>query len=223
MRWPFTPYGSRELLLSVVALGAVTAAAVWLWPPAAVVPVGLLVLAVAFFRDPDRTPPEGDDLMVSPADGRVADIEEVREEEFLATDAVRVGVFMSLFNVHVNRAPVDGRVVYRGYRPGKFHNAMSPAAARENECSLVGLELQDGTRVLVKQIAGVVARRIVTDCEVGAELRRGARFGMVKFGSRLEVYVPKSADMELCVAVGDAVRAGRSALLRLTGSGGHGA
>jgi len=112
----------------------------------------------------------------------------------------------------VNRAPVTGKVVFRDYRPGRFHNAMSPKAARENECALIGIERPDGTRVLVKQIAGLIARRIVTGCEVGSELRRGERFGMVKFGSRLEFYVPAASDFAVGVSVGDVVHAGSSAL-----------
>ena len=219
VRWPFTRYGTRELALSVLLAGGLTALAAWLWLPAAVVPAAVLVVAVAFFRDPERTPPEDDDLLVSPADGRVADIEEVREDAFLGADALRVGVFMSVFNVHVNRAPLDGKVVFRDYRPGRFLNAMGSEASRQNECSLVGIERPDGTRVLVKQIAGLIARRIVTDCEVGGELARGERIGMVKFGSRLEVYVPVSAGFEVAVAVGDVVRAGSSALGRLPTSG----
>ncbi|MFC1805578.1 phosphatidylserine decarboxylase family protein [Planctomycetota bacterium] len=217
MRWPFTRYGTRELVASAVLFGALTAVAAWLWWPAAPAPAALLVIAVAFFRDPERTPPGGDEVVVSPADGRVADIEEVREDDFLGADALRVGVFMSVFNVHVNRAPLDGTVVYRDYRPGKFLNAMGADASRHNECSLIGIERPDGTRVLVKQIAGLIARRIVTDCEVGSGVSRGERIGMVKFGSRLELYVPVSAGFEAAVAVGDAVRAGSSALGTLTG------
>jgi len=217
VRWPFTRYGTRELVASALVFGGLTALAAWLWVPAAAAPACLLAVAVGFFRDPERTPPEGDDLLVSPADGRVADVEEVREDDFLDADAVRVGVFMSVFNVHVNRAPLDGKVVFRDYRPGRFLNAMGAEASRQNECSLIGIERPDGTRVLVKQIAGLIARRIVTDCEVGGEVARGQRIGMVKFGSRLELYVPKAAGFEVAVAVGDVVRAGSSALGRLTG------
>ncbi|MFW6164078.1 MAG: phosphatidylserine decarboxylase family protein [Planctomycetota bacterium] len=221
VRWPFTRYGTRELVASAAVFGGLTALAAWLWGGlAAVVPAALLALAVAFFRDPERTPPDGDDLVVSPADGRVADIEEVREAEFLDADAVRVGIFMSVFNVHVNRAPTDGTVAFRDYRPGRFRNAMGAAAARENECSLIGIERPDGTRVLVKQIAGLIARRIVTACAVDDTVRRGERIGMVKFGSRLEVYVPVTEGLKLTVVVGDKVRAGASPLGRLPGDGG---
>ena len=220
MRWPFSHYGNSEVALSVVILGGAMGVAWWLLPWAAAAPAALLVFALAFFRDPERTPPGGDEVVVSPADGRVADIEVVREDEFLGAEALRVGVFMSLFNVHVNRAPVSGKVVFRDYRPGRFHNAMRAEAARENECSLIGIERADGTRVLVKQIAGLIARRIVTACAVGAEVGRGERIGMVKFGSRLELYVPKAAGFEVGVAVGDAVHAGSSALGQLPCGGG---
>jgi phosphatidylserine decarboxylase len=212
VRWPLTRYGTRELVLLGLPLAAATAVAVWWVPPAAAVPAVVLVFVVAFFRDPERTPPAGGEKVLSPADGRVADVEEMHEEEFLGADALRVGIFMSVFNVHVNRAPVSGRVVYRGYRRGKFRNAMSAAASRENECAVVGLERADGRRVLVKQIAGLIARRIVCDCAEGDRLERGRRFGMVKFGSRLEVTVPRAAGFRPMVAVGDRVRAGETVL-----------
>jgi len=214
LRWPLTRYGTRELVAGSLLLAGACALALWLWPWAVVAPAALWAFLLAFFRDPERTAPEGEDAILSPADGRVADIEELREDAFLGTEAVRVGIFMSLFNVHVNRAPVSGKVVFRDYRPGKFHNAMVAQASRENECMLVGIERADGTRVLLRQIAGVIARRIVCDCSVGTELTRGQRFGMVKFGSRLEVYVPKASGFQPAVAVGDRVRAGSSVLGR---------
>jgi len=151
----------------------------------------------------------------------VADITEAAEDEFLGCDAVRIGIFMSVFNVHVNRAPVSGTVVFRDHRPGTFHNAMSAAASAENECSLIGIECPGGQRVLVKQIAGLIARRIVCACGVGDAVERGRRIGMVKFGSRLEVYVPRAAGLAVAVAVGDRVRAGRSVLGELGGHKGH--
>jgi len=212
LRWPLTRYGTRELAVGTLVLGGLCVVAAWLFPWAAIVPAALWVLLVNFFRDPERVPPEGDDKLVSPADGRVADIETVREDEFLHAEALRIGVFMSVFNVHVNRAPLGGKVVYRAYRPGKFRNAMGAAATSENECAFVGLERPDGSRILVRQIAGLVARRIVTDCAVGDDLKRGQRFGMVKLGSRLEVYVPKAALFRPAVAVGDHVKAGASVL-----------
>lgn len=218
MRWPLTAYANRELALSVVIFGGATALALWQLPAAAPVPALLLAFALAFFRDPERRPPEGDHKVLSPADGRVVDIQELVEDQFLRGPAVRIGIFMSLWNVHVNRAPLSGRALYRDHRPGRFHSALSPAASRDNECLLLGLETRDGTRLLVKQIAGVLARRIVCAWRVGDERERGERFGMVKLGSRLEVYVPRSASFQLRVAVGDRVQAGQS-VLGLIGGG----
>jgi len=212
LRWPLTRYGTRELVAGTLVLGGLCVVAGWLFPWAAIAPGALWVVLVNFFRDPERVPPEGEERLVSPADGRVADVETVREDEFLHAEALRIGIFMSVFNVHVNRAPLGGKVVYRAYRPGKFRNAMSAEAQSENECAFVGLERPDGTRLLVRQIAGLVARRIVTDCAVGDDLKRGQRFGMVKLGSRLEVYVPESVPFRPMVAVGDRVRAGASVL-----------
>jgi phosphatidylserine decarboxylase len=215
VRWPLTRYGTRELVAGSLLLAGACALTLWLRAWAVVVPAALWAFLLAFFRDPERTPPDGEESVISPADGRVADVEELSEGEFLGAEAVRVGIFMSLFNVHVNRAPVSGKVLFRDYRPGKFHNAMVAQASSENECSLVGIERGDGTRVLVRQIAGVIARRIVCDCPVGSELTRGERFGMVKFGSRLEVYVPKASGFRPAVAVGDRVKAGTSVIGRL--------
>lgn len=212
MRWPFARYGTGVLVACSLIMAGATALAVWLLPWAAPIPALLLVFVLWFFRDPERVAPEGERKLLSPADGTVADVETVREDRFLGGEALRVGVFMSVFNVHVNRAPVSGTVAYRDYCPGKFLNAMAAEASRANECSFVGLEMLDGTRVLVRQIAGLIARRIVTACEVGDRLDRGERFGMVKFGSRLEVYVPAAAGFEASVKVGDKVSAGMTIL-----------
>ena len=221
VRWPFARDGTRELAVATVVFGGAAALALWRLPWAAPVPLVLLGFVFSFFRDPERSPPEGDSKLLSPADGRVADITEAAEDEFLGCDAVRIGIFMSIFNVHVNRAPVSGTVVFRDHRPGKFRNAMSAAASAENECSLIGIECAGGQRVLVKQIAGLIARRIVCACGVGDAVERGGRIGMVKFGSRLEVYVPRTAGLAVAVAVGDRVRAGRSVLGELVGDKGH--
>lgn len=215
VRLPLSPYAFPELALGSAALGGACVVALWFLPPAVVLPVALWVGLLGFFRDPERRAPAGENLVLAPADGRVVDVEEVVERDFLGCEAVRVGIFMSLFDVHVNRAPLSARVAYRDYRPGRFHNAMGPAAARENECVLLGLERADGVRVLVRQVAGVVARRVVCRAEVGAEVRRGERFGMVKFGSRLEVYLPASCGFRTTVAVGERVRAGESVVAEL--------
>ncbi|MFP4056588.1 MAG: phosphatidylserine decarboxylase family protein [Candidatus Brocadiia bacterium] len=223
MRWPFTAYARRELALSVVVLGGATALLAWQFVWAAPVPALLLVFVLCFFRDPERRVPGGEGQVVSPADGRVVDLEEVAENEFLGEQAVCVGIFMSVFDVHVNRAPLGGKVVYRSRRAGKFHDARTLAARRENASASLGLESGGGTRLLVRQVAGLVARRIVCACAEGDELAKGQRFGMVKFGSRLEVYVPVSAGFRPLVGVGDRVRAGSTVLGQVEGrEGGEG-
>jgi phosphatidylserine decarboxylase len=162
---------------------------------------------------------------VAPADGTVVDIEEVDEPEFLGGRSERVGIFLSLFSVHINRAPLAGRVGYVKYKPGKFFAAFNQRASAENESNIIGLETDLETRaggklkVAVKQISGVIARRIVCACREAQQLARGEKFGMIKFGSRTEVYLPPGA-AELTVSVGDKVHAGRTVIGRVvTGAG----
>lgn len=202
--------GLPQIAWLTAVLGAATAAAVWwLWWPIAVVPVGLWVFGVAFFRDPSRIVPSEPGLMVAPADGTVTEVTPFE-------DGVRIGIFLSLFNVHINRAPCQGRVSEIVYRAGKFRNAMSPASSAENESNTITLEDVPGVTgpVVVKQIAGLVARRIVCRCAVGDRLARGERFGMIKFGSRTELVLPPSAGLQIVVSPGDRVRAGATVVAR---------
>lgn len=131
---------------------------------------------------------------------------------FLPGPATRIGIFMSVTNVHVNRMPADGTVRWISYHPGTFRDARSPQALKHNEHNFVGLELDDGRKVLVNQIAGAVARRIVCAAAVGDRFRRGQRFGMVKFGSRVELYLPEADQYDILAKPGDKVRAGLSVL-----------
>ena len=150
----------------------------------------LLVLWVAyFFRDPERTGPRGEKLVISPADGRVIDILEVDEPSYIGGRAIRISVFMNVFNVHVNRYPVAGLVEYVQYNPGKFFNAAAEKASLDNEQMSVGVNT--GTqKVLFRQIAGLIARRIVTYSIVGDTATQGDRMGLIRFGSRVDVFVP---------------------------------
>jgi phosphatidylserine decarboxylase len=158
-----------------------------------------------FFRDPNRSGPRGEQLILAPADGRVVSITEVDEPDFLRSRATRVSVFMNVFNVHVNRYPVGGSVSYRQYRPGKFVNATLDKASTDNEQMSLGLESRHGP-ILVRQIAGLVARRIVTDSQVGDSIQQGDRLGIIRFGSRLDTFVPQATKIN--VEVGDLTRAG---------------
>jgi len=164
-----------------------------------------------FFRDPEREIPAGDDLIVSPADGTVLGIDEVPDAPFLNGPAKRVSIFLSVFNVHINRSPIQGKVAYRQYRRGGFLPANMASASTGNEQNAVGIE-DRGYRVLVKQIAGILARRIVCWKDTGDEVTKGERFGLIRFGSRTELYLPPSATIE--VKPGEAVQGGSTIIGR---------
>jgi phosphatidylserine decarboxylase len=214
---------------AAVALGLIAALASregFRWALLLAPPVlALAAFLVLFFRNPSRRAPAGPGLLVSPADGKVTDIESVQEEEFLGGPAIRVGIFLSLFDVHVNRAPASGRVEWTRYQKGAFHDARTDAARRENESNAIGLVLKDdgsppGARVLVRQISGAIARRIVCPLEPGDEVARGGLIGMIKYGSRTEIYIPEGAGVEVGVRVGDKVKGGTSVIARWPSGGG---
>ncbi|MGC9453470.1 MAG: phosphatidylserine decarboxylase [Phycisphaerae bacterium] len=216
-----TRYGRRELLLLSTAAGLVCAVVVvlawatWWWVVAfGSVPLVLWLWVVSFFRDPDRSPPPGDSLL-SPADGRVTDITPLDADSPLGCEGTRIGIFMSIFNVHVNRSPCDGTVQRVDYRKGAFLDARDPAAADRNESASIFLRAgDDGPLLVVRQVAGLIARRIVTDVRVGERVSRGGRIGMIKFSSRLELMVPKPMIKQVLVEIGQKVRAGETPLVQ---------
>lgn len=218
---PLTRYGRREIVAGCVFCLAGVAVSVLFYWPAAVPFCVLWAGMLAFFRDPERHAESSPGDLLSPADGRVRDVTEVEHAPFLNGPAVRIGIFMSILDVHVNRSPADARVRWISYRPGAFHDARTKACIAENERSLLGLELDDGRRILVSQIAGVIARRIVCEPAVGDGLKKGQRFGMVKFGSRVELCLPSADQYSVTVRPGDRVKAGQSVLA--TWCGRHGA
>jgi len=171
--------------------------------------VALLVLTVNFFRDPDRTAPSGDRLVIAPADGTVVIVKPVMEKEFLCSEATMISIFMSPLNVHVNRNPVSGIVQHTRYVKGDYFAAFEEKASEKNEQMIVGVVNEAG-KVLFKQIAGFVARRIVCTLKCGDRVTAGERFGMIKFGSRVDVFVPRSASVR--VAVGQRTVAGETIL-----------
>jgi phosphatidylserine decarboxylase len=173
----------------------------------------LLALWVAyFFRDPERIGERGPSLVVSPADGKLIMITEVDEPSFIKGRAVRLSIFMNVFNVHVNRYPVDGVVKYVQYNKGKFFNAAAEKSSLENEQMSVGIET-GRHRILLRQIAGLIARRIVTYSELGAGVKQGDRMGIIRFGSRVDVFLPGNS--RLRAKVGDITVAGVSILAEL--------
>jgi phosphatidylserine decarboxylase len=166
----------------------------------------LAVWVVAFFRDPERTGQRGDRLILAPADGKVVSVVETDEPAFLAGRSCRVSIFMNVFDVHVNRYPTEGTVAFRHYNPGKFGHAGSEKSSLDNEQSSVGLTTARG-KVLIRQIAGLIARRIVTDHTVGTPVKQGQRLGMIRFGSRVDLFLPCDR-VRLLVKPGDTTKVG---------------
>lgn len=206
----------REGYKFVAIFAAFTAVLFLVWEPLGWIGVGLTVWCYYFFRDPKRSVPQGRGLIVSPADGVVSLIERAVPPAELGAghaELTRVSVFMSVFNCHVNRAPTASRVLKMAYRPGKFFNAAMDKASTDNERNSLLLELPDGRHLIVVQIAGLVARRIVPFVSEGQGLRTGERFGLIRFGSRLDVYLPEG--VEPLVALGQTMVAGETVLAEL--------
>ncbi len=204
--WPF-------LAIAIAIAGAVGLIVGWWWS----VPFWLVaVFMLQFFRDPPREVPEDRLAVVSPADGRVVAVGKARDP-YLGRDALKVSVFMNVFNVHSNRAPVDGTVKQRWYHAGSFLNAQLDKASLENERNALWFRTRGGQDVTCVQIAGLIARRILCYVGEGAELERGQRFGFIRFGSRVDVYLPPDAALK--AALGDKVHAAESVLARLAAHG----
>lgn len=195
--WPFIIGG---------AVFGVVAGFIWL--PLASIGVLLALFSIWFFRNPDRTSPEGEGFIVSPADGKVVHIGDEPPGRYLDKPGKRVSIFMSPLDVHVNRAPVSGRVSLIKYNKGKFHAAMVDKASLLNEQNGVEIVTPEGRHVTYVQIAGVLARRIVSDVKEGDVVTRGRRVGMIRFGSRVDVYMPQNTRIN--VSVSDRVRAGET-------------
>lgn len=209
MRWQ-TLYEARWIFFILTVIGALTAP-LWRW--AAAIWSVLVVYVFWFFRDPERETPPDPALVVAAADGKVSDIVEIEETEVLKRRMKRVGIFLSVFDVHTNRAPIDGTVSYSNARVGQFLDARHPEATTLNACRTWAFEGQH-TTLVVRQITGAIARRIVAWSRVGDRLAKGERFGMIRFGSRTEVYLP--LDATVLVKEGDRVKGGATVIARLS-------
>lgn len=200
---------ARWILLILASVGvAVCFVSMWL----SLIFLALFFFTIAFFRDPNRPVPAGPNLVVAPADGRVRDIVELDEKEIFKTKTRRVGIFLSIFDVHTNRAPIDGRIVYRQHHAGLCLDARDPNCSEKNEAMTWGFE-NPRSLIVVRQLTGAIARRIVAWANVGDELKKGERFGMIRFGSRTELYLP--LDAEVLVKTGDHVCGGSTVIARL--------
>ena len=197
--WPF-----------ILPLAAVTVLCfLFGWKQIGYVALALSLFVLFFFRDPERTIPEGKGVIVSPADGKVIVIKDIYEPDYLKQDVKQISIFLSVFNVHVNRTPIGGTIETVKYNPGKFLVASVDKASLDNEQT--GMVISDGkNKVLVKQIAGLIARRIVCYAKTGDTVKAGERYGLIRFGSRVDLFLPKNTD--LMVKVGDRIKGARDVI-----------
>lgn len=236
MRIPLTKYGMPQVVVyPVIVLAAmivfplITAAFLPMWAIIAIEAVlaAVLVWALMFFRDPERQCPRDSSLLLAPADGLITEIETIDEMNFIDGPALRIGIFLSIFNTHINRAPCNVKVEKITYKKGKYLNAMNPKSGRLNESNELDMVRTDSPndKLIVRQISGAIARRIVCAATEGQQLAGGQRFGMIKFGSRTELYVPISCEtqnaehktqyeIKCLVKTGDKVKAGLTRLVK---------
>jgi len=225
MRIPLTKYGLPQVIVYPAIVFAVMV--VFLLTIAAFLPnwavftfeavlAIILIWALMFFRDPERSCPADNNLLLAPADGRVTEIETIAETSFISGPALRIGIFLNIFDVHINRAPCNVRVEKITYKKGKYLNAMNPQSGRLNESNELDLIRTDipKEKLIVRQISGAIARRIVCDTAEGQQLAGGQRFGMIKFGSRTELYLPIRENAKCLVKIGDKVKAGLTPLVK---------
>lgn len=192
--------------------GVLTVLFYQLYKPLSFLPGSMFLFTAYFFRNPKRQIPQGDDLVLSPADGVVMTVDNIEEKNFLGGPCTRVSIFLSVLNVHINRSPVSGRVSYTHYRPGKFLPAFKSHASEINEKNFIGIE-NGNIRLLVTQVTGFIARRIVCYIKDGDYLEQGQHFGMIKFGSCTELYLPPEVIVE--IRPGDRVKGGQTIIGRL--------
>jgi phosphatidylserine decarboxylase len=219
---PLTKYGWPQVVVLpiLVLLGMVVLvpAPMPLWAVISIEAVLAVVLiwVLAFFRDPNRKIPVDSDFLLAPADGRITDIETVQEDDFIKGPTLRIGIFLSIFDVHINRAPCSAMVEKIFYKKGRYKDARDPQAGRLNESNDLYLVRADAPndRLIVRQISGAIARRIVCSVGQGQKLSGGQKFGMIKFGSRTELYLPIREDVKCLVRTGDKVKAGLTPVVR---------
>ncbi len=225
MQIPLTKYGWPQVVVFPVVMLAVMAVylliGISLLPAWAIVSIEILLAVVLiwtlmFFRDPYRHSPKDKNLLLAPADGRITDIEIVEEKNYIGGTAIRLGIFMSIFDAHINRAACNAKVENIIYKKGRHKNAKKPHSGRVNESNDLYLVRTDNPedKLIVRQISGAIARRIVCDTRVGQKLAGGEKFGMIKFGSRTELYVPASQNVKCLVKIGDKVKAGLTPLVK---------
>lgn len=217
--WPQVVFYPAMLLIFMIVLyiGASPTTPEWMIQFVEIALGIVFIWMLSFFRDPEREVPEDKDILLAPADGTIADIETVDEPDFIGGKALRVGIFLSIFDVHLNRSPCRAKVEKITYREGQFLDARNPEAGKVNESNDLWLTRIESPndKLIVRQISGAIARRIVCRAKEGVELVSGERFGMIKFGSRTELYLPARDGAECLVKIGDKVKAGLTPIIRL--------
>ncbi|MBR5482652.1 MAG: phosphatidylserine decarboxylase [Alphaproteobacteria bacterium] len=213
------PHINKEGWKFVAAFALITALLALLWEPLGVIGIVLTVWCYFFFRDPERVTPQIDNVVVSPADGKVQMITKIKGPKELGMEKeeyTRVSIFMSVFNVHVNRAPASGTITKTSYIKGKFFNATLDKASKDNERQLLAMKTESGKDIAFVQIAGLVARRILCFAKKGTTYKAGERFGLIRFGSRLDVYLPEGIEPQVCL--GQTMIAGETIIANLNSS-----
>ncbi len=211
--------GKKIIPVAALILGLLYAGLYWLIPiqiiqiVLAVAAVIFFILIVRFFRDPEFPVEKNDKYIIAPADGKVVVIEETEETEYLKEKRIQVSIFMSPLNVHVNRSPVAGEVSYFKYHPGKFLVAWHPKSSTDNERTSIGLKLKSGVEIMMRQVAGAVARRICFYSETGNPVEQGEKFGFIRFGSRIDLYLP--LDAKIKVNIDDISYGGKTVIAEL--------
>lgn len=213
---PIAREGIREILLATVVLGGLAALGSWFFWPIAIPFLIVWMWVIAFFRDPKRSRSFEPGEMCAPADGTVTEITELDHHDAIGGPATRIGIFLSLFNVHINRVPCSGRIRALDYQPGEFLDARHPESGRRNESNTVLIDPDPPLPgpIEVRQVAGLVARRIICNAAIDQHLAIGARFGLIKFGSRTELIFPRTETTEVLVEIGDKVSAGLTIMAR---------
>jgi phosphatidylserine decarboxylase len=225
MRVPLTKYGLPQVavfpviilvLMTVCLFAGLRNWPVWLIFASEAVLAALLVMVLSFFRDPEREVPSDSEIILAPADGKITDIETFQEDSQIGGPGLKIGIFLSIFNTHINRAPCDVKVEKVTYKKGQYKNAANPEAGRVNESNDLNLVRTDkpDDKLILRQISGAIARRIVCTVNEGKQLKAGEKFGMIKFGSRTELYVPFRDNIKTLVKKGDKVKAGETILVR---------
>ncbi len=225
MRIPITKYGLPQIVVFPTILIVLMVIAlllgkkflpIWTTVTIEVILLIILIWVLSFFRDPFRAIPTDKNLLIAPADGKVTDIEIVDENEFIQGKALRIGIFLSIFDVHINRAPCDCTIEKITYKKGKFKNAMDPQSGQVNESNDLYITRTQSPqdKLIVRQISGAIARHIICETAPGQKLTAGQKFGMIKFGSRTELYIPQSDYTQCMVKIGDKVKAGLTPMVK---------